>query len=189
LTRLVSKSDYRHVLFTTAHGSAAIGWTARGVAALRLPGDAAAAERSIMRLLPESRTATPSPEIAGVVDAVRRYFAGEAASFAEVVLDLQPQGEFLARIYAHVRALGWGQTTTYGAVAGALGMGPKAARAVGQAMARNPVPLIIPCHRVLAAGGASGGFSAPGGATAKRRMLAIEGVVLAEPPVQQVLPF
>ena len=77
-----------------------------------------------------------------------------------------------------VRGLGWGETTTYGAVARALGAGPEGAREVGQAMGRNPLPLIVPCHRVLAAGGRPGGFSAPGGTEAKLRMLAIEGIDL-----------
>ena len=89
-------------------------------------------------------------------------------------------GAVLRRVYAAVRRLGWGETTTYGALAKALGAGPEAARDVGQAMARNPVPLIVPCHRVLAAGGKLGGFSAPGGAAAKRRMLELEGVRLSE---------
>ncbi len=86
--------------------------------------------------------------------------------------------------------LGWGETTTYGALARALGAGPEAARDVGQAMAHNPVPLIIPCHRVLAAGGKLGGFSAPGGAGTKRRMLEMEGVALAaEAPGQRAFAF
>jgi methylated-DNA-[protein]-cysteine S-methyltransferase len=83
--------------------------------------------------------------------------------------------------YQTARQVGWGRTTTYGALAKELGAGPEAARDVGQAMARNPVALIIPCHRVLAAGGKIGGFSAPGGSGAKIRMLALEGV-RAEPP-------
>ena len=102
--------------------------------------------------------------------------------FTAVRLDLGVQEPFFARVYDAVRRLGWGETTTYGAVAQALGAGPETARDVGQAMARNPVPLIVPCHRVLAAGGKVGGFSAPGGASAKRRMLALEGVRLDAPP-------
>jgi methylated-DNA-[protein]-cysteine S-methyltransferase len=83
------------------------------------------------------------------------------------------------KVYSEVRKLGWGETTTYGAVAKTLGGEPQAARDVGQAMATNPVPLIVPCHRVLAAGGKIGGFSAPGGAGSKVRMLEIEGVTVA----------
>ena len=104
--------------------------------------------------------------------------------------DLGEQEPFLARIYAAARQLRWGETTTYGGLAKALGAGPEAARDVGQAMAQNPVALIIPCHRVLAAGGKLGGFSAPGGAATKRRMLELEGVALApEPPAQQAFGF
>jgi methylated-DNA-[protein]-cysteine S-methyltransferase len=77
-------------------------------------------------------------------------------------------------------ACDWGQTTTYGALAKELGAGPQAARAVGEAMARNPIPLIVPCHRVLAAGGELGGFSAPGGTDTKLRMLELEGVRISQ---------
>ena len=95
---------------------------------------------------------------------------------------------FSRQIYQALRAIGWGHTTTYGTLAKALGAGPQAARDVGQAMAKNPVPLIIPCHRVLAAGGKVGGFSAPGGATAKVHMLELEGVHVGTPePAQQSL--
>ncbi|WP_037170968.1 MGMT family protein, partial [Rhizobium sp. Pop5] len=93
-------------------------------------------------------------------------------------------------IYAAARRVGWGHTTTYGALAKELGVGPEAARDVGQAMAKNPVALIIPCHRVLAAGGKIGGFSAPGGSSSKARMLELEGVQLGPPPpAQQSLGF
>ena len=106
--------------------------------------------------------------------------------------DCEPPGAekpppFFAQVYDHVRTLGWGETTTYGAVARALDAGPEHARAVGQAMATNPVPLIIPCHRVLAAGGAIGGFSAPGGSQSKARMLELEGV--ATGPAQRRFDF
>ena len=91
-------------------------------------------------------------------------------------LDLGEQDPFFERVYTAARRVGWGRTTTYGALAKGLGAGPEAARDVGQAMAKNPVALMIPCHRVLAAAGKVGGFSAPGGSAAKVRMLALEGV-------------
>ena len=105
-------------------------------------------------------------------------------------LDLGEQDPFFKKVYAAARRVGWGRTTTYGTLAMELGAGPEAARDVGQAMARNPVALIIPCHRVLAAGGKIGGFSAPGGSAAKIRMLALEGIDL-EPRrlAQQSLGF
>lgn len=173
----------RYHLFETAHGRAAIGWSARGVAAFRLPaGTAGEAERSLLRRLPEAVRSDPSPAIATVVAATQRYFAGERVDFASIPLDLGEQSPFFAQVYAAVRALGWGESTTYGAVAKSLRAGPEFARDVGQAMAANPVPLIVPCHRVLAAGNKVGGFSASGGSIAKARMLALEGIATAAAP-------
>jgi methylated-DNA-[protein]-cysteine S-methyltransferase len=167
----------RYHLFDTAHGFAAITWTRDGLTAFRLPAPTATeTERALLRRLPDARVADPSEDIAGIITSVRRYFLGERIDFGAVPVALGVQEPFFARIYHHIRELGWGETTTYGAVAKSLGVGPEMARAVGQAMARNPVPLIVPCHRVLAAGGRIGGFSAPGGSNAKVRMLALEGV-------------
>ncbi|MFO1141330.1 MAG: methylated-DNA--[protein]-cysteine S-methyltransferase [Amaricoccus sp.] len=166
-------------IFETVAGFCGIAWGDAGITRFLLPsGSADAAGRLLRRRVPEATPAVPTAEVAAVVDGVRRYFAGERVDFTGVRLAPQAADAFAARVYAAVRGLGWGETTTYGAVARALGAGPEAARDVGQAMARNPVPLIVPCHRVLAAGGALGGFSAPGGATAKRRMLALERVEL-----------
>ena len=176
-------------VFETAAGSCGIVWSSAGIAGFRLPG--ASAERTardLRRRLPGAEPAPPPPEVAAVLDAARRYFGGAPVDFTSVRLDLGPQDPFFARIYAAVRALAWGQTTTYGALARGLGAGPEAARDVGQAMARNPVPLLVPCHRVLAANGKLGGFSAPGGSAAKARMLALEGVTLA-PATQPSFAF
>jgi methylated-DNA-[protein]-cysteine S-methyltransferase len=163
-------------LFETDHGVAAILWNAQGVSGFRLPADQAEeTRRAVQRQDSKAIAAEPPPAMTALIDAARRYFSGERIDFRHVPIDLGRQEPFFARVYDHVRRLGWGETTTYGAVAQALGQGAEAARAVGQAMARNPVPLIIPCHRVLAAGGRIGGFSAPGGSNAKARMLALEG--------------
>lgn len=171
-----------HHVFETAAGFAAIGWNASGICSFRLPAvSSAAAERALLKRFPSSTHTAPTTEVAAVVALACRYFAGERVDFAAVPVDLGAQDPFFARVYAHVRELGWGETTTYGTVAKALGEGPEAARAVGQAMANNPVPLIIPCHRVLAAGGKIGGFSAPGGSTSKAQMLEMEGVATAPP--------
>jgi methylated-DNA-[protein]-cysteine S-methyltransferase len=119
---------------------------------------------------------------------VKRYFAGEQIDFSNVRLDLEGQDAFFKQVYAATRRVGWGRTTTYGTLAKELGVGPERARDVGEAMAKNPVPLIVPCHRVLAAGGKVGGFSAPGGSGAKVRMLELEGVYVGPPqPVQHSL--
>jgi methylated-DNA-[protein]-cysteine S-methyltransferase len=139
----------------------------------------------LRRRAPGAEPAPPGPQATDAVASVLRYFEGERTVFWHLALDLGDQAPLFARIYDAVRRIGWGETTTYGALARALGAGPEVARDVGQAMARNPVALIIPCHRVLAAGGKVGGFSAPGGAATKRRMLEMEGVFLTAPPPAQ----
>lgn len=167
----------KYHLFETAHGHAGLAWNERGITGFRLPAPSAEeTRRSLLRRLPDVVEAPPMGRVAAVVEAARLYFDGERIDFVDVPLDLGRQDPLFARIYDLVRRLGYGETTTYGAVAKALGEGPEVARDVGQAMARNPIPLIVPCHRVLAAGGRIGGFSAPGGSNAKARMLAMEGV-------------
>lgn len=169
-------------LFETAHGFAALAWNAHGVTSFRLPAPTAEeTRRSLLRRLPDAVEAAPAASVAGLTQAIGRDFEGERADFSDFALDLGPQDPLSAKIYDLVRRLGWGETTTYGEIARALGEGPEVARDVGQAMARNPIPLIVPCHRVLAAGGKIGGFSAPGGSTAKARMLELEGVAPGPP--------
>jgi methylated-DNA-[protein]-cysteine S-methyltransferase len=173
---------HRYHSFETAHGIVAIAWNGNGITALRLPcASAAEAERGIRRRLPDALAAEPPAKVAAIVGAIRRYFTGEAVDFSDLPLDLGEQSPLFTQIYAAVRALKWGESVTYGAIAKAVGAGPEAARDVGQAMAGNPIPLIIPCHRVLAAGNRIGGFSAPGGSQSKARMLAMEGVAVAQP--------
>lgn len=183
----------RYQLFETAAGVAAIGWNRFGVTALRLPApNAREAEQAITSRLQGAVRAAAPPEVQVVIDKATRYFAGECVDFSDVPIDMGEQDPFFARVYEVVRRLGWGETTTYGAIARALDTGPEYARAVGQAMAKNPIPLIVPCHRVTAAGGKIGGFSAPGGSVSKARMLEIEGVATgapAEVPAQQGFDF
>lgn len=177
-------------LFETAAGFVALGWNDLGIASLRLP-DASASEaaRALLRRFPEAQRTAPSPAVQAVVEDVIRYFAGERIDFAATPVDMGAQEPFFTQVYALVRGLGWGETMTYGAVAKALGAGPESARAVGQAMARNPVPLIVPCHRVTGADGRIGGFSAPGGSMSKARMLELEGVVVGADPAQPRFDF
>ena len=180
-----------YLIFDTAGGFCGIGWNAVGITRFQLPTQSAeATERLLRRRTPGATPAAATAEVRETVAAVQRYFEGEAVDFSDVTLDLGEQDAFFKQIYAATRQIGWGQTTTYGALAKQLGAGPEAARDVGQAMARNPVALIIPCHRVLAAGGKVGGFSAPGGSAAKARMLELEGVDLAPPkPAQESFGF
>ena len=173
--------QHEYTIFDTKNGFAALAWNENGVNGLRLPvSSEARAEASVLRRFPQARRTTPSTQMASLISEIKRYFDGEKVDFSAVPLDLGSQDPFFARVYAEVRKLGWGETTTYGAVAKVLGAEPQAARDVGQAMASNPIPLIVPCHRVLAAGGKIGGFSAPGGSSSKAKMLEIEGVPLAD---------
>lgn len=182
----MTRAAQHYAIFETASGFCAIAWSGAGITRFQLPtATDGAAERLLRRRLPDAARGAPSAEAAAAIDAATRYFAGEPVDFSSVTLDLAGQDPFFESIYAELRRVGWGRTTTYGALAKALGRGPEAARDVGQAMASNPVPLIIPCHRVLAAGGKVGGFSAPGGAASKLRMLALEGVAVGPPPPAQ----
>jgi methylated-DNA-[protein]-cysteine S-methyltransferase len=167
-----------YVVFETELGFAGIIWSDAGVARFQLPSASAdATARNLLRRSPDATPAEPPAHIAEIVEAMKRYFAGERIDFSDVTLDLAGQDDLFRAIYAAARRIGYGETTTYGGLAKAIGRTDwEGARDVGQAMAKNPVALIIPCHRVLAAGGKIGGFSAPGGAATKAKMLALEGV-------------
>src|SRR5262249_16870879 len=147
----------------------------------RLPDpDRAAAERDIKT---KGTPAEPPPAIAAVIDEAKRYFAGERIDFSAIKLDLKNVDPFRRTIYDALRKVEFGEPVTYGELARGAGANEReAAQDVGVAMARNPVPLIIPCHRVLAAGNKLGGFSAPGRTEAKQRMLALEGVYIDNQP-------
>lgn len=187
----MEQTKHHYFIFETANGFCGIAWSSNGIARFMLPASSAeATERGLLRRLPEAVPGTPTAEVLAAVTAAKRYFEGEKIDFSDVRLDLEGQDDFFRQIYDAARGVEWGRTTTYGTLAKQLGAGPQAARDVGQAMAKNPVPLIIPCHRVLAAGGKIGGFSAPGGSASKVRMLELEGSLVEPPaPAQQSLGF
>jgi methylated-DNA-[protein]-cysteine S-methyltransferase len=187
----LSRTARHYLIFETAGGFCGLAWNDVGITRFQLPArSAAATERNLLRRLPGAAPGTPTPQVLEAVAAAQRYFQGENVDFSRFQLDLDEQQGLFKDIYAAARRVHWGRTTTYGALAKELGVGPQGARDVGQAMANNPVPLIIPCHRVLAAGGKVGGFSAPGGSAAKIHMLELEGVHLGSPPPpQQSLDF
>jgi methylated-DNA-[protein]-cysteine S-methyltransferase len=187
----MGQTAHQYLIFKTAAGFCGIAWSERGITRFQLPTKSAeGTERLLLRRLPDAEPHEPPPAVAEAVVAVKRYFEGKETDFSGFELDLEEQDALFKQIYAATRKIAWGQTTTYGALAKELGAGPEAARDVGQAMAKNPVALIIPCHRVLAAGGKIGGFSAPGGSSTKLRMLEMEGVHVGPPePAQQSLGF
>ena len=182
---------HRYFIFETAGGFCGIAWNEAGITRFQLPTKSAeATKRALLRRATGAEPGAPTPEVAKAIAAVKGYFEGEVTDFSGFKLDLSEQTPFFERIYVAARRVGWGHTTTYGTLAKELGAGPEGAHDVGQAMAGNPVALIIPCHRVLAAGGKLGGFSAPGGSAAKKHMLALEGVHLEPPaPAQQSFEF
>ena len=166
-------------LFETRLGLCGIAWSDEGITRFRLPDpDGAAAENALgAKAAPQQ----PPPHIAAAVAEAKRYFDGERIDFGKIGLDLSGVDPFRRTVYDALRAVAWGETVTYGELAKRAGA-PGAAQDVGIAMARNPVPLIIPCHRVLAAGGKIGGFSAPGRTKTKECMLALEGVFINNQP-------
>jgi methylated-DNA-[protein]-cysteine S-methyltransferase len=160
-------------LFDTAIGCCAIAWSERGIVGVQLPGrDAEATRAGLIRRHPNAREAAPPDEVARAIEGIVALVGGEPRDLAEVVLDLDAVPEFNRRVYAIARTIKPGATLTYGAIATQLG--EPDARGVGEAMGQNPCPIIVPCHRVVAAGGRTGGFSAYGGAATKRRLLSIE---------------
>jgi len=167
-----------HCVFDTAMGTCGVAWSARGLVAVQLPErDRAATERRLVSRCGSSGEAAPPPAIAALTTDIARYLDGERIDFSAVPVDLSSLDPFRRTLYETMRALPWGTTTTYGALARTIGITQwEGARDVGEAMGRNPVPIVIPCHRVLAAGQKLGGFSAPGGARTKAKLLALEGV-------------
>jgi methylated-DNA-[protein]-cysteine S-methyltransferase len=170
-----------YTLFDTAIGVCALAWNASGLTRFRLPGASRAALEARMQKRPgDTRCDDPPAAIKALIVDVQRYCAGEEVDFSAVAVDLSALSNFQRNLYQSLRGVGWGHTTTYGDLSRALGCPD--ARDVGQAMGKNPVPVIIPCHRVLAAGGKPGGFSAPGGTITKEKLLALEGVHLGGTP-------
>jgi methylated-DNA-[protein]-cysteine S-methyltransferase len=140
--------------------------------------------RQILRAFPSAHESAPPPAIASVMADVVALLRGELRVIA-AELDMHAIPEFDRRVYDLARTIPPGETMTYGAVAKALGEEPMAARDVGQALSRNPFAPIVPCHRIVAANGRLGGYSAPGGASTKRRLLELEGAaIVAAQPVQ-----
>jgi methylated-DNA-[protein]-cysteine S-methyltransferase len=165
-----------YCLFDTAIGACGVAWNERGLTRVQLPESTRqATERRLRARSPGVPAQAPPPPIEQLIALLKRYFAGENVDFATVPVDLANDTSPLhRRIYDIARAVGWGRTMTYGDIARELG--EPDAREVGQAMSQNPVPIVVPCHRIVAAGNKLGGFSAPGGRATKERLLALEGV-------------
>lgn len=168
-----------YCLFDTAIGPCGVAWSEMGLTRVQLPeADRDSTERRLKTRSGGTRTEGPPPQIKHLIAQIQRYTTGERVDFSSAVLDLSKVGPIDRKIHAAARAIGWGATATYGDLARQTGT-PGDAHGVGQAMSRNPVPIVIPCHRVLAKGNKLGGFSAYGGTITKERLLALEGVRVA----------
>lgn len=169
----------RFHLFETAIGWAGLAWGDGGLIGVHLPEpDPAVARRSFLRRFPDALEASPTPDMEKAIAAIRALLRGEKTDLSFVAIDIDRAPEFNARVYAIARAIPPGQTMTYGEIAIQLG-DRLLARDVGAALGKNPWPIVVPCHRVTAAGGKLGGFSARGGSDTKLRLLEIEGAEAA----------
>src|SRR6516165_9917685 len=151
-------TEHGFALFDTDIGPCGIAWGARGITGVQLPEASEAKTRArLLRRYPHAREAPPPADVQRVIDGIVALLRGEASDLSAAALDMDGVVEFDRRVYA-------------------------VARGVGQALGRNPFPLIVPCHRVLAAGGKAGGFSANGGVTTKMRLLTIERARTSDAP-------
>ena len=164
----------QYCLFDTAIGSCGLAFSERGLTRLQLPEPDRASTEKRLGTCGAEASRTPR-EIDQLIADIQSYMSGRRIDFSAVRLDLTGVGSFEQAVYAAARRIPWGAATSYGELALQIGA-PQAARAVGRALARNPVPIIVPCHRILAKGRRAGGFSAPGGVFTKQHLLALEGI-------------
>jgi methylated-DNA-[protein]-cysteine S-methyltransferase len=161
-------------LFETAIGACGIAWGERGLVGVQLPEASAARTRArLLRRFPDAAEAPPPPPVQRAIEGIVALLRGEAIDLSAVALDMDRVPPFDRRVYEVARTIPAGATLAYGDIAARLSA-PGEARAVGHALGQNPFPLVVPCHRVLAAGGKVGGFSANGGIATKLRLLSIE---------------
>ncbi|HKQ64375.1 MAG TPA: methylated-DNA--[protein]-cysteine S-methyltransferase [Methylomirabilota bacterium] len=169
-------SEIGFLVFETPIGVCGIVWGDRGVVAVQLPeANEAAARARLGRDYPGARESAPPPDVERAREAIVALLRGEPSDLSFVELDMSRVAPFNQRVYEIARTIPPGSTLTYGEIAARMGK-PGAARDVGAVLGQNPFSIIVPCHRVVAAGGKIGGFSARGGVRTKLRLLSIEGV-------------
>ena len=169
-----------HLLFPTAFGTCGVAWNENGLTGFQLPD--AAEELTAQHLATKARSqlaAEAPPEwVQGIIGRVQDHLAGRLQDFAGTALDWSRVTDFQQAVYLQAQAIKPGYKKSYGEIAKLMALGHEAARAVGVALATNPWPLIVPCHRVVSAGDKMTGFSAPGGVRTKTRLLTLEGAEL-----------
>jgi methylated-DNA-[protein]-cysteine S-methyltransferase len=176
-------------LFETAIGSCGVAWSERGIVGVQLPeGNERATRSRLRRRFPDACEAVPPAHVERVISDVVALLGGERRDLRQAVLDQAAVPDFNRRVYDVARSIPAGSTWSYGEVAARLG-DRSLARDVAQALGQNPFPIIVPCHRVMAAGGKTGGFSAPGGVRTKLRLLSIERAQPGGPSLFADLPL
>jgi methylated-DNA-[protein]-cysteine S-methyltransferase len=167
-------------LFPTAFGTCGLSWKEGRLTRFHLPEASEALTRRRLASTGDAEVGEgESPEwVRAVIARVRRHFEGDLQDFSDVSLEWSLVSEFQRSVYHQTQSIRPGFKRGYGEVAGALALGPGSARAVGVALATNPWPLIVPCHRVVSADDRMTGFSGPGGIRTKTRLLALEGAEL-----------
>jgi methylated-DNA-[protein]-cysteine S-methyltransferase len=169
-------------IFETAIGACGVVWGPRGIHGVQLPmGDEKKTRSRIAQRYANIAETQPPGEVQHAIDGMVELLEGKPNDLKQVVLDLDGIADFNRSVYEIARSIPPGQTMTYGDIAKRLG-GVELSRDVGQALGHNPCPIVVPCHRVLAAGGKPGGFSANGGVATKLKMLAIEGALVNHTP-------
>ena len=187
--RSMMTPDLSFALFDTAIGHCGVVWSARGIAGMQLPEKSEQATRDrMLRRYPGVREAAPPADMRRVIDDIAALLRGEAIDLSGVALDDDGVPLFNRQVYGIARGIRPGATLSYGEIAERLG-DRNLAREVAQALSQNPFPIVVPCHRVLAAGGKMGGFSGPGGVRTKLRLLSIEGARYGEPGLFDRLPW
>ena len=175
-------TDQHFTLFDTPIGVCGIEWGPRGINGVQLPmGTSEKTRTRIRQRHGDSVESKPTAEVQRAIDRIVELLAGRPDDLRDIPLDLDGVPDFNRSVYDIARTIPPGQTVTYGDIAKRLG-GVELSRDVGQALGRNPCPIVVPCHRVLAAGQKPGGFSARGGVSTKLKMLAIEGAAVNHTP-------
>jgi methylated-DNA-[protein]-cysteine S-methyltransferase len=170
-----------HTLFPTAFGTCGVAWNERGLTGFQLPETAVEdTERHLAAKAGSKAADEPRPEwLRRLIERVQAHLEGkQLQDFADAPIDWSRVSAFQKAVYLHALAIKPGYKKSYGEIAKAMALGNEAARAVGVALATNPWPLIVPCHRVVSASDKMTGFSAPGGVRTKTRLLALEGAEL-----------
>ena len=174
------RSAMPHTLFPTAFGTCGIAWDEAGVTGFQLPdSDVEDTERHLAKKAHSKPADEPRPEwLRRLIERVQAHLEGRVQDFSDTPLDWSRVSDFQKAVYLHTQAIKPGYKRSYGEIAHAMALGNEAARAVGVALATNPWPLLVPCHRVVSASDKMTGFSGPGGVRTKTRLLALEGAEL-----------